>query len=60
MMQNIIWDMNPIMLKIGSIEVRWYGVFFATAILIGYKIFYSIFKREKQNMSSLDPLLYLL
>jgi len=33
-----LMSINPIAFKIGSIEVRWYGIFITTAILIGYAI----------------------
>ena len=54
------WDVNPIMVQIGPLAVRWYGVFFATAFLAGSWIMRGIYQREGANPASLDRLLILM
>ena len=59
-MDYFIWNINPILFKLGSVEVRWYGVCFASAIMFGYMIGGWIFKREGHDEELIDPLLYYL
>ena len=51
------WDVNPILVQIGPLTVRWYGVFFAAAFLVGYWIMQGIYRREGTDPASLDRLL---
>ena len=50
------WDVNPILVQVGPLAVRWYGVFFATAFLVGSWIMQWIYRREGANPASLDRL----
>ncbi len=59
-MNNVVWDMDPVLIKLGPIAVHWYGVCFALAITSGYYIMSCIFKKEKLDREHLDPLLYFL
>ncbi|MCV6631538.1 MAG: prolipoprotein diacylglyceryl transferase [Flavobacteriaceae bacterium] len=59
-MEYFVWDINPILFKLGGVEVRWYGVCFALAIMFGYMIGGWIFKREGNDEELIDPLLYYL
>jgi phosphatidylglycerol---prolipoprotein diacylglyceryl transferase len=54
----IIWDINPEIFIIPIINhpVRWYGLFFALAFLIGQQIMYFIFKREGRPLTEVDSL----
>ncbi|MEG2772179.1 MAG: prolipoprotein diacylglyceryl transferase [Alistipes sp.] len=45
-MLSITWDFNPVFFSIGSLEIRYYGVMWACAILIGAKFFDNFCKRE--------------
>ena len=51
------WNVNPILIQIGPLTVRWYGVFFAAAFLVGYWIMRAIYRREGADLASLDRLL---
>lgn len=51
------WDVNPILIQAGPLTVRWYGVFFAAAFLVGYWIMRGIYRREGTDPASLDRLL---
>ena len=37
-LNTIIWDINPAIFKLGPLEVRWYGLFFAISFLLGLQI----------------------
>lgn len=46
----VTWDANPVLFRIGSFEVMWYGLTWMLAILIGALYFINYVKRE-----GLDP-----
>ena len=56
----IHWHMNPEILSIGPISLRWYSVLFVSGFILGWFIFKGFFKREGVPESLLDPLLYTL
>lgn len=60
LLAHIIWDMNPeIFPSIFEnlfIHPRWYGVLFAIAFLLGFKIEEKIFAQEKLNAEWVDSL----
>ncbi len=43
---SIVWDFDPVFINIGSFEIRYYGVMWALAILIGAWFFDNFCKRE--------------
>ncbi|MDR1859295.1 MAG: prolipoprotein diacylglyceryl transferase [Bacteroidales bacterium] len=53
----IHWNVSPDILKIGSFELRWYGVLFAVGFILGYRIVERMFKKEGVNTQWLDSLL---
>jgi phosphatidylglycerol---prolipoprotein diacylglyceryl transferase len=53
----ITWDMDPTLFKVGSFEVRWYGLLFALGFLTGFKIIERAFKLENKPEAHLDSLL---
>lgn len=57
LLAEIIWDVDPTIVKIGSFELRWYGLLFAGGFLLGYQVFVRIFKTEGKPEKDLDPLL---
>ena len=54
----ITWDMNPIMLNLGFLEIRYYGLCWALALGVGLWIFSKIFKRENLSDKTLDSLFW--
>lgn len=50
----IIWNANPVMLHLGSWEVRWYGLMFALSFLLGQQIGRYIWQEENKDLASLD------
>jgi phosphatidylglycerol---prolipoprotein diacylglyceryl transferase len=54
----ITWDLNPdiITLPIINHPIRWYGLFFALAFLIGQQVMYFIYKKEGRPIKEVDTL----
>jgi len=52
----MVWNIDPIALHLGAIELHWYGITFATGLLLAYFIGEWIFKREGVDTKLLDPL----
>jgi prolipoprotein diacylglyceryl transferase len=50
----ITWDVSPDIFSIGPLTVRYYGLFFALAFVIGYKIMQYVYKREGLSEKELD------
>jgi len=55
-LQFITWDVNPEILPLGPLSLRWYGILFALAFVFGYFIFKKIFKKEGYSVEMLDQL----
>ncbi len=53
----ITWNADPVLFSLGSLQVRWYGLFWALGFLFGYLIMRKIYRREKMTDDSLDKLL---
>lgn len=49
-------NLSPILVDFGPIEVRWYGLLFATGIALNYMILRWLFKREKYSIEHLESL----
>ena len=56
MLQFISWSRDPEIFRIGSIAVRWYGLFFAISFFFGYIILQKIFNKEGVPIKLLDEL----
>ncbi len=54
------WNVNPVLLDLGPIEIRWYSLLFISGFVLGWYIFKWFFKREGVPVTLLDPLLYTL
>lgn len=54
---EIPWNVNPIIAKLGTFELRWYGLLFASGFLIGFQIMTHVFKKEHKPQKELDSLL---
>lgn len=52
----ITWDVSPEIFSLGPLTVRWYGVLFATAFIIGFKIMQWIYKREGRPETEVEQL----
>ena len=56
MLDYITWTVSPALFSIAGKEIRWYGLFFAIAFLLGLAITGKMFKREKVPEKWLDSL----
>ncbi|HEY9125144.1 MAG TPA: prolipoprotein diacylglyceryl transferase [Bacteroidales bacterium] len=57
MVLNFIqWDVNPVIFELGPFQVRWYGLLFAMAFVLGYIVFKKIFNKEGHTIEMLDQL----
>ena len=54
------WSVNPEIIGIGALSLRWYSVLFVSGFILGWYIFKWFFKREGVPVQLLDPLLYTL
>ncbi len=52
------WNVNPDIVKLGPITIRWYGLLFATSFIVGYEIMVKIFRKEKKNEDDLNDLIW--
>ncbi|TLX76579.1 prolipoprotein diacylglyceryl transferase [Labilibacter sediminis] len=52
----ITWTVKPEIFSIGPISVRYYGLFFAIAFLLGYHLLERMFKAEKIPLTWLEKL----
>ena len=56
-LQQITWDISPLIFKLGGLQIRWYGLFFALAFYLGYLVLEKqVFKREGLKIDLLDKL----
>ena len=52
----ITWDVGPELLNIGPLSVRWYGLLFAMAFIVGFQIMQWMYKRENKPESDVEQL----
>lgn len=45
----VTWDWDPALIRIGSFEIRYYGVLFALALAVGYMTFRWRYKEENED-----------
>jgi prolipoprotein diacylglyceryl transferase len=57
LLQHIIWNVSPEIFSLGPISVRWYGLFFAIAFLIGISIMKRTYQDSKKNIEDLEVML---
>lgn len=56
LLQFIHWNVDPVMIHIGSLSIRYYSFGFLFAFLFSYIVLSRIFKREKVDIRLLDTL----
>lgn len=55
----IHWAPDPIMISIGPLSLRWYGVLFISGFALGYYLFRFLAPKFKVSLKNIDALLYL-
>ncbi len=56
-MEHFIWNVNPNILELGPLQLRWYGLLFVGSFFLGLMILTKIYKREGKNPAVLDSML---
>ena len=56
----VTWDIDPVMLRIGPVTLRYYGVLFALALAVGYMIIRWRYKEEGEDPEKATNLTYAL
>ena len=52
----INWSADPEIFRIGVVSIRWYGLLFSLAFIIGYQIMSWIFRSENKKQKDLEAL----
>ncbi len=55
---SITWDVSPTLFHLGSMEIRWYGLLYASAFVVSYILLKRIFKKEGVDVAYLDKLTF--
>lgn len=55
-MDYFVWNIDPVLINLGPVQIRWYGLLFATGFLIGFYIMKSFYEKEGKNVENLDSL----
>ncbi|GAA6143204.1 prolipoprotein diacylglyceryl transferase [Hydrogenophaga sp. 5NK40-0174] len=58
-MEHFVWNANPVLLEVGSLQLRWYGLLFIGSFPVGGVILRWIFSREGKSTAGVEPLLVL-
>jgi prolipoprotein diacylglyceryl transferase len=56
-MKHFIWNIDPNILELGPLQLRWYGLLFVGSFFLGLMILQWIYKRENKDPAVLDNLL---
>lgn len=57
---SVVWNIDPIICRIGPLALRYYSILFVLGFPIGYWLFIKFYKREEVDTNLLEPLLYAL
>ena len=56
MLASIVWDVSPVMLKLGGLEIRWYGLMWGLGFILAYEMTNRLFRKEKYPEEWVDTL----
>lgn len=56
MIASIVWNVDPVILKLGGWEMRWYGLLWGVGFILAYKIVDHLFRQEKYPETWVDKL----
>jgi len=52
----MIWNIDPVLLNLGPVQIRYYGVFFALALFLAYSLAQFMVKKRKLSLETFDKL----
>lgn len=52
----IDWNVDPVLIDLGFLAPRWYGLLFASAFIASFYVMRSVFERERRPLADLDSL----
>ena len=52
----IHWNASPELFSLGFLAIRWYGLLFMSAFVVGFYIMKHIFTLENRPVEDIDPL----
>jgi phosphatidylglycerol---prolipoprotein diacylglyceryl transferase len=52
----LVWNVNPVLLHLGPLTIRWYGVFFALGLLASYEVGRRVLEGDGLSRSEIDRL----
>lgn len=55
---SIVWNVDPIIFKIGPVAIRYYSLLFVAGFPLGYWLISKMYRREGIDQQNIDPLLY--
>lgn len=58
MLSYITWTVDPVLLHLGPLEIRWYGLLWALGFIIGYNIEAKIYEREGMTEEQMEKLFF--
>lgn len=57
LLEHFIWNVDPVLLQLGPLQLRWYGLLFVGSFFLGLMLLQWIFKREGKDPALLDSFL---
>lgn len=57
LLNYITWNVDPVLIDLGALQIRWYGLLWALGFFIGYFVMRRIYKKERMTDDSMDKLL---
>ena len=58
MQEYFIWNANPVLLDLGSLQIYWYGLLFAGSFFVGSQILAWMYKHEGKSSENIDTLFF--
>ncbi|ADN09595.1 prolipoprotein diacylglyceryl transferase [Sulfurimonas autotrophica] len=55
-MHHFVWNIDPVLISFGPLQVHWYGLLFAAAILSGLEFMKWVYRLENKDESTIEPL----
>ncbi|MEG1763165.1 MAG: prolipoprotein diacylglyceryl transferase [Bacteroidales bacterium] len=57
-MNYIVWNVDPVAFSLFGLEIRWYGILFASAFIAGYLLLGRMLKKEGESPLLVETLLW--